>query len=121
VTGQDRNEGQRQHEGADHGQRNRDGHRAKQLALDPLEREDWHIDGHDNQHGERQRTRDLRRRVLNLAHDAVPGGLALGEVAHDVLGHDHGAVDDDSKVNSPERQQIRGDIGEVHEDEGEQQ
>jgi len=59
--------------------------------------------------------------VLDLAHDAAAGDAALGQVAHDVLGHDHGAVHDDPEVDGAERQEVGGDRVEVHEDEGEEQ
>ncbi|SRR6266446_10810112 len=74
--------------------------------LDPLERQDGHIDRHDDEHGEREGPRDLDGGVLHLANHAGPGRLVLGEVAHDVLGHDHRAVHDDPEVDGPEREQV---------------
>ena len=72
------------------------------------------------QHREGQRTGDLDRRVLHLADDARAGWAALAQVAHDVLGHDDGAVDDDPEVDRAQREQVRGDPAQVHEDEREQ-
>ena len=40
---------------------------------------------------------------------------------HDVLDHDQGAIDDDAEVERSKAQEIGGNAGEVHADEGEEQ
>ena len=57
--------------------------------------------------------------MLGLTDDAVAGRAPLGEVAENVLGHDHGAVDDDAEVDRAERKQVGRDAAEIHENERE--
>ena len=59
--------------------------------------------------------------MLDLADDPVTSRLVLAEVPQDVLGHDDGAVDDDAEVNGAEREQVRGNPSQVHEDEREEE
>jgi hypothetical protein len=68
-----------------------------------------------DQHGKRQRPGHLDGGVLDLTDDARPARLVLGEVAHDVLGHDDSTVHNDAEVDRPQRQEIRRDPAEVHE------
>ena len=119
--GQHGDQREREQERPHDGHRDRHRHRPEELALDPLEGEDRHVHGHDDDDGERQRARDLERRVLDLAHDAVARRPPLGQVTEDVLGHDDGPVDDDPEVDGSQRKQVGRDPAEIHEDEREQE
>ena len=57
---------ERQHQRADQRKEHRLGHRAKQLAFDPFEREDRQIDDHDDQFAEHRRLADFD---AGVAHD----------------------------------------------------
>ena len=119
--GEDRDQRESQRECADHRQRDGDRHRPKELALDPLEGQDRHVDRHDDQDAEGERPRDLHGRVLHLANDLVSPHPALAEVPHDVFRHDHGAIHDDPEVDGAQGQQVGGNAAQIHDHEGEQE
>ena len=49
-------------------------------------------------------------------------GLMAGpaQMPHDILHHDHGAVNDDAKINGADRQQVGGNVTRVQHNESEQ-
>ena len=119
VGQQDRRQDRRHREGGDHraDQRIRISprHRAEDLALHALhgEQRKKRRDGDD--HREEDRPIDFNRGredTVKLVRGCRAFGLVrrmfVREVTEDVLHHNHGGIDDDAKVDRPDRQQIGG-------------
>ena len=106
---QQRNQRQREDQGADERRRDRQRHRLEDPPFVTLQREDRNVRGNDDEHREQRRPPDLVGGVdddlaaLRVAHALAP----LGQPVHDVLDDDHGAVDDDAEVHRSETQQVR--------------
>ncbi len=69
----------------------RDGHRAEHPSFKTLQRQNWQVDGDDDQHAE----------VSRLSNDNGKGSVRIAtlEPVHAVLNHDHGTVDDGPEVD----------------------
>ena len=60
---QDGHQRQRENQGADQREDDRERHRPEHLSLDTLERQDGQVDDDDDQHGKEDRPRDLLARL----------------------------------------------------------
>ena len=110
---QRRHEREREHERAEEREDDGQRHRAEQLPLDALEREDRQVDDEDDQLAEHRRAPDLDRGLLHDLPHAAAGGV-LTEAPDGVLDHDHRAVDDEPEVDGAEAHQGPGDADLQH-------
>ncbi len=104
---EDRRQRHRHQEGAADGERIGIGHRTKKRPLGPGHREQRDERADDDRRGEQECSLDLARR-LDDPVDQGPRSVDArrGHVPVDVLDDDRRAVDDDSKVDRADRQQV---------------
>ena len=101
--------------------RRRSGPWDRTAPLRPLHREQRNERADHDQPREQQRPVDLPRCAKDAVLQRQPGVLAAGQVAVDVLGHDHRGVDDDAEIDRADREQVRRLAAEEEHREGEQQ
>ena len=113
---QTRHQRQRQQQRAELCKADRIDHRIEQLCLDPLKREQRQVGGDDDQRCEEDRLRDLmgRRAGVGLGEGLVGFRLATPQ---DRFRHHNGGIDDDSEIDGAERQQVRWNLEEIHQNE----
>ena len=89
------------------------------LLLDALKSEKRQVRRNNDQRGEEDRAGHLHGggHGVVFAHDPVRIFLPVTE---NVFHHDDRGVHDDAEINRAQRQQIGGNIGEAHADEGEE-
>jgi len=116
-----RDEGEGEDEGSDHREGDRHRHGPEQLALDPRNVRIGTYTVMMISTAKVSGRATSTARVLHLSRHPRAARAALGQPAHDVLGHDHRAVHDDPEVDRPQGEQVGRDPAEVHEDEREQQ
>src|ERR1700730_17213428 len=91
----------------------------KQFPRRPGEGVNRQVPGEDDGHGIKNRPVDVLGGGENDVVQVVLLSRAVGEFAIDVFHHHDGAVDDDSKIDRADRQQIRGHVASVQKDESE--
>src|SRR6185369_13737879 len=103
-------------------------HRAENLTLDALHGEQRDEGGDGDDHREEDGFVDFdccrEDAVQPVAHAGVFIRMArrmMGEVAEDVLHHDHGAVDDNAEIDGADRQQVGGVAAHHRNQHGEEQ
>src|ERR1700719_4969803 len=93
----------------------------KQFSRRPSEGVYRQITGEDDGHGIKNRPVDVLGGGENDVVQVVLLSRAVGEFAIDVFHHHDRAVDDNSKIDRANRQQICGNVAGVQKDEGEKQ
>ena len=104
-------------QGGPQGHEDGDRHRVEELALDALERQDGHIDQHDDEQAEGDRLDHLGRRV---EEERQPRAPVLLQPPQGVLDHHDGAVDEQAEVDGAQAHQARRDAEEPHADRAEE-
>ena len=105
---------------ADQSKRYRPGHGLEQTALDRLQREDRQVGRDDDAARVEHRPQHLIRRLA----DPLAGGarvILLRQVAHNVLNHDHRAIDHHAEIQCAQRKQVGGNMADVQADGGKHQ
>ena len=118
---QHRQQGQRDDQGADQREHHRVRHRLEQRPGRPGQHIDRQEAGHDHRDRIEQRAVHLRRRVLDDFLDVERSSLARGDLAENVLHHDHRAIHQDSEIHRADGQQVGRGVLQIETDEREQQ